>query len=80
MSKSMIHIAVVMVTVAFAVIMTERQQMPVLGWAIAGGIQAISAQFVYVPKEKRSAARMALALLVGLVGCGIFGYAAHSMI
>jgi branched-subunit amino acid transport protein len=77
MSKSLVHAMSVAVAVGVAVLFERIWHQAILGWALAGGLQALSAQLIFVPKEKQTIVRFTAAILLAGIACAVIAYAAR---
>ena len=65
--SNIMHAIGVMVSVAIALIMTEKFGLRIEGWVVATMLMSLSAFFSYTPKEKRKFGRALLGMIISAV-------------
>ncbi|MFH2048426.1 MAG: hypothetical protein ABIJ12_03180 [bacterium] len=65
--SNIMHAFGVMVSIAIALIMTEKFGLRIEGWVVAAMLMSLSAFFSYVPKEKRKMGRALLGMIFSAV-------------
>ena len=59
-----VHGLIVAGALTLALVFTRRYGLPLVGWPVACMVMAVSAQYAFVPKVKRSILRTILALVL----------------